>query len=250
MLEITSTENQIIKHIRKLSAHTYRKRCGETVLEGERLVNDCMRYGGKINAVLLREDYKGSVPACEKIYKTTAKIFDAFSETTTPQGILAIASVTMKNAKEIARGGLVVVCDRVQDPGNLGTILRTAHAVGADGVILLKGSADPFSLKTVRASMGSCFAISVGEADEMPSFEGYTSFCGTLSDKTVSLYETVFPKKTLLVLGNEANGASEDVIASCEKHIRIPMPGGAESLNVAAAGAVMMYEYHRQVEYV
>lgn len=250
MLEITSTENQLIKHIRKLSAHTYRKKCGETVLEGERLVNDCIRFGGEIKAVLIREDYNGCIPSCEKVYKTTAKIFDSLSETNTPQGILAIASAGLKKLEDVVHGGLIIVCDRVQDPGNLGTIFRTAHAVGADGVVLLKGSTDPFSLKTVRASMGSCFALPIAESMELPQIEGYTSFCGTLSDKAVSLYETKFPQKTILVLGNEANGASEAVIAACEKHILIPMPGGAESLNVAAAGAVMMYEYHRQVEYV
>ncbi len=250
MLEITSTENQLIKHIRKLSLHTYRKKCGETVLEGERLVNDCIRFGGEIITVLVREGYTGRIPTANKVYVTSPKIFDSLCETTTPQGILAIASAKMNKVEDIAKGGLVIICDRVQDPGNLGTIFRTAHAVGADGVILLKGSADPFSLKTVRSSMGSCFALPLAETDEMPAISGYTAFCGTLSEKTVSLYETVFPNKTMLVLGNEANGASEKVISACEKHIKIPMPGGAESLNVAAAGAIMMYEYFRQVHYV
>ncbi len=247
MLEITSTENQIIKHIRKLSAHAYRKKCGETVLEGERLVNDCAAYGGEIDIVLVREDYTGKIPLCKRTYKTNAKLFDSLSETKTPQGILATAHTKIQTPEDFLKGGLVIVCDRVQDPGNLGTIFRTAHAVGADGIILLKGCTDPFSLKAVRASMGSAFALPVAEEEGLPTLPGYTAFCGTLSDKAFSLYETAFPKKTMLILGNEAGGASEAVIVACEKHILIPMPGGAESLNVAAAGAVMMYEYFRQV---
>ncbi len=250
MLEITSTENQIIKHIRKLSSHAYRKKCGETVLEGERLVHDCVAYGGELEAVLIREDYTGKIPSCKRIYKTNAKIFDSLCETKTPQGIMATARVCTGKPEDIVKGGLIVVCDRVQDPGNLGTIFRTAHAVGADGIVLLKGSADPFSLKTVRASMGSVFALPIAEAENMPILPGYTAFCGTLSEKAVSLFETAFPKRSILVLGNEANGASEAVIAACDGHVLIPMPGGAESLNVAAAGAVMMYEYFRQVQHV
>jgi len=240
----------MLKHIRKLYSHAYRVKCEETILEGERIVNDCVRYGGKIHTVLLREDYNGQVPRCQKIYKVPAKLFDTLTETKSPQGILATASVSFVNTDEIFKGGLVVVCDRVQDPGNLGTIFRTAHAVGANGVILLKGCTDPFAPKTVRASMGSVFALSIGVADCLPQSNMYTSFCGTLSQKTISLYDTVFPKATILILGNEANGASDAVIKQSNNHIFIPMPGGAESLNVAAAGAIMMYEYYRQVQYV
>jgi len=248
MIEITSTENQILRHIRKLSVHSYRAKSGETVLEGERLVCDSARYGGEICSVLVREDYAGKIPLCEKVYKTSAKLFDALTETKTPQGILAIAAAKLRPLEEVARGGLTVVCDRVQDPGNLGTIFRTAHAFGADGVILLKGCVDPFSPKTVRSSMGSVFALPIAQAEEFPRIEGYTAFCGTLSEKAKPLPFVTFPKASMIVLGNEANGASAQVIAASETHVLIPMPGGAESLNVAAAGAIMLYEYRRQLQ--
>lgn len=250
MIEITSTENPIIKHIRKLSTAAYRKKCGETILEGERIVRDAGRFGGEITAVFIREDYTGSVPAVPNLYKLSAKLFDSIAETTTPQGILATAKAAFSEENAVARGGMVVVCDRVQDPGNLGTIFRTAHATGADGVILLKGTVDPFSPKVVRASMGSVFALPIAIAETLPQLFGYTAFCGTLSEKAEPLYNIAFPKKSMLILGNEANGASEAVIAASQRHILIPMPGGAESLNVAAAGAVLMYEYLRQVQYV
>ena len=250
MIEITSAENQVVKHLRKLSGGAFRKKCGETVLEGERLVNDVVAYGGEVDIVLLREDYAGRVPACRKLYKAPARIFDALSETKTPQGILATAKIKMQNAKDLFRGGLVVLCDRVQDPGNLGTIFRTAHAVGADGVVLMRGCAEPFAPKTVRASMGSAFAVPIAEAEDFIKPAGYTAFCGVLSDKAKPLYAHAFPRKTLLVLGNEANGAAIEIVEASDAHILIPMPGGAESLNVAAAGAVMMYEYIRQVHNV
>lgn len=250
MIEITSAENQIIKHIRKLSTHSYRETCKETLLEGERSVNDCVKYGGKIKTVLIREDYTGRTPECERLYKTSPKLFDSLAETKTPQGILATAEIKVQTVQEFKQDGLVLVCDRIQDPGNLGTIFRTAHAVCANGVILIKGCADPFSSKTVRASMGSVFAVPIALVENMPKMDGYIAFCGTLSPKSESLYETAFPEKSMLVLGNEANGASAEIIEACQKHILIPMPGGAESLNVATAGAIMMYEYYRQVQYV
>lgn len=250
MIEITSAENQVIKHIRKLSAHLWRQKFGETVLEGERIVNDAAAYGGEVDTVLIREGYTGRIPEARRLYKAPEKLFDALAETVSPQGILATVKYETKAPEEVFKGGLVVLCDRVQDPGNLGTILRTAHAVGADGVVLLKGCADPFAPKTVRSSMGSVFALPIAEADAFYKPEAYTAFCGTLSERSKSLFEAVFPKTTLLILGNEANGASRAVMEASEEHLLIPMPGEAESLNVAAAGAVMMYEYLRQVHYV
>ncbi len=250
MIEITSTENQVVKHLRKLSMGAFRKKCGETVLEGERLVNDVVTYGGEIDIVLVRENYAGRVPACRKLYKASARIFDAISETKTPQGILATAKSKIQNPEDLFRGGLVVFCDRVQDPGNLGTIFRTAHAVGADGVVLMRGCAEAFAPKTVRASMGSAFAVPIAETECFIKPAGYMAFCGMLSDKAKPLYQHAFPEKTILILGNEANGASDKVLKESDAHILIPMPGGAESLNVAAAGAVMMYEYIRQVRNV
>lgn len=250
MIEITSTENQILKHIRKLSSHAYRAKCGETVLEGERLVCDSVSYGGEIRTVLVREDYAGKIPPCGNVYKTSVKLFDALTETKTPQGIIATATAVFAPVERVTRGGLVVVCDRVQDPGNLGSVFRTAHAFGADGIILLKGCVDPFSPKTVRSSMGAVFALPTAIAEKLPKPAGYTAFCGTLSEKAEPLPLVTFPKASMIVLGNEANGAGAEVIAASEKHVLIPMPGGAESLNVAAAGAIMLYEYRKQVQYV
>ncbi len=250
MIEIVSPENRIIKHIRKLSGHAYRAKCGETVLEGERSVNDSVAYGARLETVLIRRSYSGQIPPCDRVCQVTDEIFDSLAETKTPQGILATCKVEYKETESFAKGGLLIVCDRIQDPGNLGTIFRTAHAVGADGIILIKGCTDPFAPKTVRASMGSVFALPAASVEKFSKPGGYTAFCGTLSEKSVSLYDAAFPKQTVIVLGNEANGASAEILESVEKHILIPMPGGAESLNVAAAGAVMMYEYYRQVQYV
>ncbi len=250
MIEITSSQNQILKTIRKLHTGSFREKSGETVLEGERLVMDSARYGCKIETVLIREDYAGEIPCCENVYKVSKHVFDSLSETKTPQGILATVSTRYTDVKDVFRGGLVVFCDRVQDPGNLGTIFRTAHAVGADGIVLRKGCADPFSPKTVRASMGSVFSLPVAKTDEYYKDPAYKAYCGALTDRARNLYTAAFPKETMIVLGNEANGASEDVLGACDETLLIPMPGGAESLNVAVAGAVTMYEYFRQVQNV
>ncbi len=250
MKEITSAQNQILKTIRKLYTSSFREKTGATVLEGERLVLDSARYGCKIETVLLREDYAGEIPCCENVYKVSKHVFDSISETKTPQGILATVSTKYTNVQDVFRGGLVLFCDRVQDPGNLGTIFRTAHAVGADGIVLRKGCADPFSPKTVRASMGSVFSLPVAKTDDFYKAPNYRAYCGALTDRAHDLYSAQFPNQTMIVLGNEANGASEEILAACDEILQIPMPGGAESLNVAVAGAVTMYEYFRQVQNV
>ncbi len=249
MITITATGNGIIKQVKKLYSHAGREKSGETVLEGERLVWDSVKYGAKLRTVLLREGYSGRVPECEHIYAVSASVFDNLAETETPQGILAIASMQQLCNADVFRGGLVIVCDRIQDPGNLGTIFRLAHAADADGVVLLRGTVDAYSPKVMRASMGSVFALPSVRADRLPEREGYTAFCGALTDTTKSLYDAEFPKATMLILGNEGEGVSKDIL-STSQHLMIPMPGGTESLNVAVAGSVMVYEYYRQVHHV
>ena len=249
MITISSASNGIIKKVKKLYTAAGRRKSGEIVLEGERLVLDSVKYGAKLGALLLREGYSGRVPQCEHVYKVSASVFDALAETETPQGILATASMPVWEEDAIFRGGLVLVCDRVQDPGNLGTIFRLAHAAAVDGVVLLRGTVDAYSPKVMRASMGSVFAVPSVSMDDLPQKDGYTIFCGALTKTAKSLYDTAFPKASMLVLGNEGEGVNERIL-SLSEHLIIPMPGGTESLNVAVAGSVMVYEYFRQVHHV
>ncbi|MDD6307942.1 MAG: RNA methyltransferase [Clostridia bacterium] len=246
MITITSAGNGIIKHIKKLSGHAYRASCQEVLLEGERLVCDSAAYGAELLTVLIREGYTGRVPEAAHCYKVSPALFDVLAETGTPQGILATAKAKQVSLEEIPKGGAIMVCDRIQDPGNVGTILRLCHGAGVDGVVLLRGTADPFNTKAVRASMGSLFAVPIAFADALPRYEGYTSFCGALTPTAASLYATKFPKKTMLIIGNEGEGVSRAILEKTH-HVMIPMPGGAESFNAAVAGAVILYEYFRQV---
>lgn len=250
MITITSPDNPVLKQVKKLRQHAYRTKAGLTLLEGERLVWDSVRFGANLHTVLLREGYQGRIPACTHTFFVAASLFDSVAETETPQGILATADIKWSDVDVVFRGGLVVACDRVQDPGNLGTIIRLCHSAGADGIVLSAGTVDPFSTKVVRASMGSCFALPIARVETLKHFPGYTAFAGILDENARDLYDVSFPKSSMLILGNEGEGVSEEVIKETDVHVKIPMPGGTESLNVGIAGAIMVYEYVRQVYYV
>ena len=149
------------------------------------------------------------------------------------------------------KNGFYVICEEINDPGNLGTVIRTAHAAGVDGVILSKGSVDLYNSKVLRSTMGSVFKIPVVQdadiketADLMHKY-GIKLFAAHLKGKKQH-YEANYTKGCAFMLGNEARGLSEESAAICDELIKIPMPGGAESLNASVAAAVLIYEAVRQ----
>lgn len=249
-LYIKSPSNPIIKYVNSLKKRAVREKEGMVLVEGARSVLDAEKNGAKFSVVLLREGYDGNVPKGDKACVLAPALFDKTAETVTPQGIMAVARIKTVSLSDIS-GGLYVICDNVRDPGNMGTIIRTAHAAGAAAVLITAGCVDPFNSKAVRASMGSVFAVPVAPVKDVSELKSLKRFGvkiagGDVHEGAVPLYKAELTGKWAFVVGSEASGISGEVLGVLDERLIIPMPGGTESLNASAACAVMLYEYLRQ----
>lgn len=257
MIYIESKDNKLYKTIKKLKEKKYRIKEGKFILEGFRIIEEAVKAKIDIEYIIITEDNLSNLKESEylrdrsedKIILISENLFISLSSTENPQGILAIAK--FKNIEENLNGDFYVVCDKVQDPGNLGTIIRTAHAAGVDGIILTKGTVDIYNEKTIRSTMGSIFYIPIYYDDSK------FTIIKKLKDKGVALVTTSLQEsknffnenlkgKVMLAVGNEGNGISEELFNLADKKVKIPMPGGAESLNVAVASAIILFEKVRQ----
>lgn len=257
MIYIESKDNKLYKTIKKLKEKKYRIKEGKFILEGFRIIEEAVKAKIDIEYIIITEDNLSNLKEAEylrdrsedKIILISENLFISLSSTENPQGILAIAK--FKNIEENLNGDFYVVCDKVQDPGNLGTIIRTAHAAGVDGIILTKGTVDIYNEKTIRSTMGSIFYIPIYYDDSE------FTIIKKLKDKGVALVTTSLQEsknffnenlkgKVMLAVGNEGNGISEELFNLADKKVKIPMPGGAESLNVAVASAIILFEKVRQ----
>ena len=254
MREIRSKDNRIVKRCEQLSMRKYRDQFGLYLIEGENLLAEAVKNHARIETVLLREGCQKSLPpqVADRTFLVDARIFDKLAQTVTSQGILAIV------VKEAARkedfinlpGSNFIVLDRLQDPGNIGTILRTADAVGYKLAILMKGTADVYAPKVVRAATGSLFrmpVVSMASAKELAEFTGAAGkkLTATCLDARRWYYDEDLTHDIALIIGNEGNGISRDLIESSDIQIKIPMQGNIESLNAAVAAGVLMYEAMR-----
>ena len=244
---ITSAKNDKIKELRSLASKKGRRETGLHLIEGERLVLDVLKSGIAPDTVLVAEWNTTAGAKLEALgveYVTvTGEVMKAASDTDSPQGVLAAVKTPDTAPPESYPKGLIVCLDRLQDPGNLGTVLRTADAFGAAGVLVGEGSVDPFMPKAVRAAMGSTYHIPVWQGDltvELPKLreQGFGLVCGHL-EGSEELPE--LPCDRCIVIGNEANGASPEVASECFLY-RLPMKGRAESLNAAVAAAILIYK--------
>ena len=256
---IQSKDNKTIKHIISLQQRKYRQKFGEYTVEGIRAVTD---IGKKdcLRSILIRESKRSELePLVEKgftvssVYVVQDPIFDKIEHSVNGQGILGIAKKCVNDLHSlIVEDGLYVALDGVQDPGNLGTIIRTAVAAGAKGIFLLKLTVDPYNEKCVRSTMSALCNI--------PIFEDVTlsEFYDFIKDNTIKTYVTSlenakpyhtisYPKRTMIILGNEGNGVSREIIEMCHQAITIPMYGDIESLNVSIAAALCMYKVREQI---
>ena len=243
---ITSVKNDKIKELRSLASKKGRRETGLHIIEGERLVLDVLGSGVVPDTVLVAE---WNTTAGAKLgamgipfITVTGEVMKAVCDTDSPQGVFAAVKTPDTSPPDDYPEGLIVCLDRIQDPGNLGTVLRTADAFGAAGVLVGEGSVDPFMAKAVRAAMGSTYHIPVwqgdlcAELDKMKA-QGFDLVCGHLagSEKLPAL-----GSNRAIVIGNEANGASNEVAEKCFLY-RLPMKGRAESLNAAVAAAILIY---------
>ena len=251
MERITSRKNELVAHIRKLSgSRSARRAAGEFVCDGPKLLAEALRWGAAVTTVVAEEGVSlPELPSAVRRVEVPADLLRSLSTTETPQGVLFLCRAPGLALPDRLTGGRYMVLDGVQDPGNLGTVWRTADAFGADGLILLHNCADPWSPKTVRATMGACFRLPVWEAD--PS-----SVQARLDEGGIPLYATALREDTedlraqdlrrcAVVIGSEGRGVSEETLALCGKTLKIPMRARCESLNAAVAAAVVLWEMAR-----
>ncbi len=259
---ITSFANQKVKAIRKLEQKKYRQSTGLYFIEGLRIVGEAVQMGAPIESLviapdLLVSDFGKSLlthPTVENIdqIKVSEEIFTNIAHKEGPQGIGAIVRQQWQPLKtiDIHTDDLWIALDAVADPGNLGTIFRTADAVGCRGVFLLGHSTDPYAPTAVKASMGALFSLTLIETtwEDFYAWQSQQSLTmvGT-SDHAAKDYQSIQYKKPLILLmGSERHGLDEEMQQACQQMARIPMQGRSDSLNLAVATAVMLYEIYNQ----
>ncbi len=246
------------KKVKALKMKKIRDKEGLFVCEGLRFVSEIPReweiefYAADENFCQKEEMKKFENRA--DVYVFGNKDFADMSDTENPQGILAICRKKKFSLEEIAsKGGFFVLCEELNDPGNLGTIIRTADAAAADAVVLSKGSVDVYNGKVLRSTMGSVFHIpvitdvNIEEAVETLKKNGIKIYAAHLKG-TKTPYEFDLREKTAYLIGNEANGLKEKTASLADSYVKIPMPGKSESLNASVAAALLMYETVRQRE--
>ncbi|MBN1976133.1 MAG: RNA methyltransferase [Anaerolineae bacterium] len=267
---ITSTHNRRIVEARKLDQRKHRQRQSRFLVEGLQILHMALDSaqgaaqgaGAQPIEVFYCEDLFAGTEApalLERFRQTGAElvpvsehVMGSLSERDAPQGIVATFALPETPLEELALSsdGVVVALDRLQDPGNLGTLIRTADAVGAAAVILIEPCVDPFDPKTVRGSMGSLFNVPLGRTSDVPALfdllrDRGLRAVGADAHRGRAWWEGAWEGGVALILGNEAQGLSEDVRAHVEEWARLPIVGKAESLNVAVAGGVLMYAWLR-----
>ena len=243
---ITSKSNQQLKKVRQLldSAKERRKQ-GLFVIEGTRLVGEAPQE--LIESVFISAEYQkngGSIPEGTEAEVVADDLFRSLSDTVNPQGILAVVRQPSTSLDEVMGAQLYVLLDDIRDPGNLGTIVRTAEAAGA-GVIMNEGCVDIFNPKVIRSTMGTIFRVpfaicNMVEAVEQLKSRGVT-VCAAVLDGSIPYRELDTDGPAAFVIGNEANGVSGEVAGACQVRVRIPMKGQVESLNAAISAAILLY---------
>ncbi len=267
IIDITSCANRTFKQLKALARKSYRDKYGMFIIEGTRLVEHAMKTQADIIHIVISETFEedkngqlflqhfNTLQKSKEIevYKMSAPMFKEIANTDTPQGIAAVIrtkSISLEQV-QIPAEAFFVLCDELQDPGNLGTIIRTADAAGADAILLSKGCADVYNPKTVRASMGSLFSVPIIKVEDVAMVsrslkqKGLQLVIGDIT-ATRQHFEVDMKKSVVLVIGNEANGVSAPMIQLADEKVKIPVIGSAESLNASIAAGILMYEVVRQ----
>lgn len=260
MLEISSNKNPIIKEIKSLSRKKNRWKESLFIIEGIKVIEEAIKASITIKYIFFSEillEVDGGEAFFQQIkdrketVKLSRNIFNQITNLDSPQGILAIVEFKERSIAELYKINLpfIIFLDGLNDPGNLGTIIRTADAFNIDAIVLGEDSVDPYNSKVVRATMGSIFRV------PLYNVRDNDDFFDSMKKKDVNIMTTSLNGKPLeredfkegfvIVIGNEANGVRENIIEKSTKQIKIPMPGGAESLNAGVAASIIMYEAMR-----
>lgn len=258
MQVITSKDNELIKSIKKLKEKKYRDAYNKYIIEGIKIVGEAIQEKADIEYVVICEDCMNEnifdkklmyeIAKLNCIY-VTSKVFASITEVSNPQGILAVIKRAEKSQKINYKEDVIIVLDGIQDPGNLGTILRTVDSANLKQIVISNDTADAFNSKVVRSTMGAIFRVNIIKSDDLikdlinMKKNGF-KIVVTALDTNDSVYDIDYMKK-VIVIGNEANGVSQEVQEIADNKVKIPMLGKTESLNASVAAGIMIYEYVR-----
>jgi len=254
--KITSLANPLVKDIRALQQKKHRDETGLFIAEGQKLVRDALDGGWPVEmlayaAASASEAGIGALAAEAKaaggtVLEVSAPVLEKITRRENPQSVVGIFHQRFTPEAAIGREGIWVALDRVRDPGNLGTIVRTADAAGIQGVALVGASCDPFSLEAVRATMGSIFHVPLAKTGEVElvavAKRNGARLVGTHLSGSVDYRAADYRPPLILLMGNEQQGLTETLTAACDQLVRIPMRGKADSLNLAVSTGLMIYE--------
>lgn len=250
METITSRQNPLFQKLRKLnSSNSFRRQQGLFVCEGPKLLGEAVKWNAAIETVVKTPEFELPQGLACRVVETPEDVLTSLADTETPQGVIFTCALPDTALPDSLEKGRYLVLDGVQDPGNLGTVWRTADAFGAAGLLLTGNCADPFSPKTVRASMGACFRLPVWRGER-------EAVAGLLKRSRIPLYATALREDTenveaadlsgaAVVIGSEGRGISAELLGLCEKALKIPMTDRCESLNAAVAAAIVLWEGYR-----
>ncbi len=252
--KITGKDNKTLKLIKSLRKKSNRAEQKKFVAEGRKIVMEAFDFVPQsIHSVVVSEAFfekeiefvRRAEIVCDKVMVVSEQIFADISDTDTPQGVLAVVRMPQEEFSADEKAKDIVILDEVSEPGNLGTVIRTAEAFGFDGIYLMKGCADIFSPKTVRATMGSVFRMKfrtncTSEDIKRLKEDGFSIVSTTPSGEDL-LESFRAPKKTAVVIGNEAHGICDDILEKSDFKVKISMDGLAESLNAAVAAGITMH---------
>ena len=245
MEQIASRKNQKVIHMKKLGmSRDYRRECGEYICDGEKLLCEAIKHGAEVTAVMVCGEMSAALPGKVPVFEVAMDIIGTVSPLKNPQSIVFSCKIPSVSDDSLIKGRSIVL-EGIQDPGNVGTIIRTANAFNYDRVILIGGCADPYNPKTIRAAMGAVFRQRIVETDMEGIRKMYDSgikFLGAAMGINCRDIRETDLRNSAVVIGSEGRGLSENMLRICEERIMIPMNPDCESLNAAAAAAVIMWE--------
>lgn len=248
---ITSKDNELIKHIKSLNQKKYRDEYNEYFIEGIKSVTEAILEEASIKQIIICEELlqKQIDTKDYSVEFVSSKVFESITDTKSPQGILAVLK---KENTTSTNQNVIFALDDVQDPGNVGTIIRTLDCAGIKNLIVSKGTADVYNPKVVRSTMGAIYRIHIDECDDLLEMlkkmqdDGYKIVVTTLD--TENYYEKLnFKEKCVIVIGNESKGIKKEIQDLSDIKVKIPLLGKTESLNAGVAASIIAYEYVRKL---
>ena len=246
---ITSRKNPLLQKIRQLSAggRSVREKAGEYLGDGVKLLEEALKWEAPLTAVVVSSDVAPpELPQGVRVVQVPRDVMETISPMKTPQGALFLAQLPCTAPPARLEGTKYLVLDGVQDPGNVGTIWRSADALGADGLLLVNGCADPYSPKVVRSSMGACFRLpawetTVEELEGLLEASQIPLYATALREDTVDVRQADL-NRAAVVIGSEGRGVSQALLDRARQTVKIPMRARCESLNAAAAAVIVLWE--------